>query len=181
MRLGAAAAGATCAAMLFALAGMWTATPAPMPALTTTQAPKSLLDTLRPRAEASTRPTPAPPVASAEIDRPQATVAGDPITWGLPRQPMTVRALTPILDQPSGQVAIGHVRPGQRLRVVGEVATASGDIFVVVRLNDGALGYAPAKAAVALGAYRGELAAARKAAEAAAAPVEFAPPAPVEF
>jgi len=182
MRLGAAAASATCAAMLFALAGMWTATPDPMPALTTTQAPISLLASLRPRAQAATRPASALATPTAvEIDRPQATAAGDAITWGLPRLPMTVRAHTPLLDQPEGRVEIGNARPGQRLRVVGEVTTAGGETFVVVRLNDGALGYAPARAAVALSAYRGERVAARRAAAAAVAAVETAPPPPVEF
>lgn len=185
LRLGAAAIGATCAAMLFALAGLWS-DPAPRgPILTTAQAPKSLLDALRPRAEAATRPAAATVKTSLIADRPAATPAGDPIAWGLPRQPMTVRARTPILDQTdlASAVAIGNVRPGQRLRVVGAVTTAAGEDFVVVRLNDGAIGYAAGQAAVALGAYRGEQAAARKAADLAAQasmPESLAPP-PVEF
>jgi hypothetical protein len=186
LRLGAAAAGATCAAMLFALAGLW-ADPAPQgPILTTAQAPKSLLESLRPRAPDAARKAPEALIAPAGADRPEKTAAGDPIAWGLPRQPMTVRARAAILDQPdtAAAVAIGNVRPGQRLRIVGAVTTAAGQDFVVVRLNDGALGYAPAQVAVALSAYRGELAAARRAAEeVASAPSieESAAPAPVEF
>jgi hypothetical protein len=97
-----------------------------------------------------------------------------------------VRARLAISDAPwteGGGVVIGSTRPGQRLRVVGQVNGVNGRDYLVIRMNDGAIGFITAEAAVAQNVYRGEVAAQRAAEDAAAAlsADAGAPPPPIEF